>query len=210
MKSLVVALALISAPLSAATVATLNSGVSLGNVALPGGASDPRYKTQETGTAAVVISNPVWNSLTGIPGSWLANTAQSKWVWQTVSGDPINVTRTFRTSFDLTGFKLSTAAITGRWSTDNFGTDIFINGASTGATCAGFGSWCNFSIATGFVAGVNTLDFRINDVGGIAGFRAEGLVEATAVPEPAAWAMLISGFGMIGGAMRRRVRSIAA
>jgi hypothetical protein len=29
--------------------------------------------------------------------------------------------------------------------------------------------------------------------------------DAAAVPEPASWAMMISGFGLVGGAMRRRV-----
>lgn len=206
MKLLVVALALISAPLSAATVATLNTGLSLGNVALSGGASDPRYTTQETGTDAVVVENFAW-SATGIPPSWLPNTADSKWIWQTVSGGPTNVVRTFRRSFDLTGYNLATASITGRWSTDNLGADIVLNGVSTGFTCNGFGDWCNFSAATGFVAGINTLDFRVTDLGAISGFRAEGLVDAALVPEPAAWAMLITGFGLTGAAMRRRQRS---
>lgn len=33
---------------------------------------------------------------------------------------------------------------------------------------------------------------------------------ATAVPEPATWAMMISGFGVVGGAMRRRNRKVLA
>ena len=35
-------------------------------------------------------------------------------------------------------------------------------------------------------------------------------ITAAAVPEPGVWAMLISGFGMIGTAMRRRTRALAA
>jgi hypothetical protein len=31
-----------------------------------------------------------------------------------------------------------------------------------------------------------------------------------AVPEPATWAMMLVGFGVVGGAMRRRVRVVAA
>lgn len=38
-------------------------------------------------------------------------------------------------------------------------------------------------------------------------FASGGIVAAAAVPEPATWAMLIGGFGMLGGAMRRRVRT---
>ncbi len=35
---------------------------------------------------------------------------------------------------------------------------------------------------------------------------AEGVKVAPAVPEPAAWAMMVGGFGFVGGAMRRRQR----
>lgn len=47
--------------------------------------------------------------------------------------------------------------------------------------------------------------------GGIcdANFRFSG-VTAAAVPEPASWAMLIAGFGLVGGTLRRRRDSIAA
>jgi hypothetical protein len=30
------------------------------------------------------------------------------------------------------------------------------------------------------------------------------------VPEPSTWALMIAGFGLAGGALRRRVRSVAA
>ena len=36
------------------------------------------------------------------------------------------------------------------------------------------------------------------------GFRVSGAEAAVAVPEPASWAMMIAGFGAVGGAMRRR------
>ncbi len=32
---------------------------------------------------------------------------------------------------------------------------------------------------------------------------------ATAVPEPASWAMMIAGFGLVGGAMRRRTTAVS-
>lgn len=38
-------------------------------------------------------------------------------------------------------------------------------------------------------------------------FRVSGTTAAGAVPEPAAWAMMIGGFAMMGGALRRRTRT---
>jgi hypothetical protein len=35
-------------------------------------------------------------------------------------------------------------------------------------------------------------------------------VSVTMVPEPAAWGLMVAGFGMVGFAMRRRVRTVAA
>jgi PEP-CTERM motif len=36
-----------------------------------------------------------------------------------------------------------------------------------------------------------------------------GQIEIAAVPEPATWAMLIIGFGMVGGTLRTRRRQVA-
>lgn len=44
---------------------------------------------------------------------------------------------------------------------------------------------------------------RIANVGSLQ-FRGDAALPAGAVPEPATWAMMISGFGLVGGAMRRR------
>jgi hypothetical protein len=40
-------------------------------------------------------------------------------------------------------------------------------------------------------------------------FRVTGVSAVSAVPEPASWVMMIGGFGVIGGAMRRRRRALA-
>ena len=44
-----------------------------------------------------------------------------------------------------------------------------------------------------------TLGIRVSGVAGIGG----------AVPEPASWAMMIAGFGLVGGMMRRRVARVS-
>jgi hypothetical protein len=56
-----------------------------------------------------------------------------------------------------------------------------------------------------FDAGVNARNFQINH-GSVSGVSlySTGLPPVGVVPEPATWAMMILGFGLIGGTLRRR------
>ena len=45
--------------------------------------------------------------------------------------------------------------------------------------------------------------------GGGGGFEFDNVTLAGAVPEPAGWALMLGGFGLIGGAMRRRAAAVA-
>lgn len=51
---------------------------------------------------------------------------------------------------------------------------------------------------------------NLGNAGGAPGATAFGLVDPAFVPEPATWAMFLTGFGIVGGAMRRRVARVAA
>lgn len=74
----------------------------------------------------------------------------------------------------MTGLDTTTAVLAGRWSVDNFGLDILVNGISLGVTNPGFNTWSAFSVSSALLlSGMNTIDFVARDVGGIAGFRAE-------------------------------------
>lgn len=80
-----------------------------------------------------------------------------------------------------------------------FSDNAFITGFSFGAG-SGFGS--NY---VGFIDNV-----AITGANGTYVNNFE-IAQAAAVPEPASWAMMISGFGLVGGAMRRRgARLVAA
>lgn len=165
------------------------------------GGLDAHYVVVENGNqSAVVVSNPA--------STYFANNAQSQWIWQAGNGLPINVTRTFRTTFDLTGFDETSAIINGAWGTDNQGLDILINGVSTGINLLGvvvgnFSQLHSYTISSGFVAGVNTLDFVIQDNGVIAAFRTELTGTANAVPEPGTLAIVVLGL-LAAGAIRTR------
>src|SRR5439155_7074998 len=98
---------------------------------------------------------------------WLATSPQSKWIGpkadQSVGSSAGDYT--YRISFDLTGLDPGTAVLTGRWTSDNTGTDLRLNGVSTGITADGnFAAFSpQFTISTGFVSGTNTLDFAVNN-----------------------------------------------
>ena len=109
--------------------------------------------------------------------------------------------------FDLTGLVPGSAMITGRRATDNSGT-MFLNGVNTGNTVSGFTAFTTFSINSGFVAGVNTLEFIVlnlaGTVGNPTGLRVELSGTADVVPEPGTVVLLGSGLaGLFAWRMRK-------
>jgi hypothetical protein len=161
-------------------VAIFNTGVdSCGNL-LPDQSADPHYSLLG-GSAFVVTNGPF-----PLDGSWLADGPRSKWIAPspTASGAQFT-TFDYQITFDLTGLDPSTVTLTGSWTTDNEGVDILINGKSTGfsinpADHAGFKSLVPFTISTGFVVGVNTLDFIVHNNEAVTGLRVE--VSGTGAP----------------------------
>jgi hypothetical protein len=207
-------------PAVAAPITSLYS-TGLGPVCDP----DPHYTliskpTGSTYTGAYVVNqnnsfpfDAYWakNGPTGAPASgWIAPTAD------------VNTTHaagqyTYRTTFDLTGFDPSSAQIKGFIAADN-GVDILLNGNKvktfyqpTGYTFtpSAFASQ-SLSINSGFIAGMNTLDFVVtNEVqatGNPTGLRAalSGTANPAPTPEPATAAVLAGGLVGLAGYIRRR------
>ena len=137
------------------------TGVDGSGSLLGAGAIDPHY-TLDGGAPTFVVNE-------GFPiGPWMSNGPTSKWIAPMAdqSGGNSPGDYSYRIRFDLDGLKPDTAVITGQWSSDNVGTAIRLNGNATGFTHSGnFGAFEPFSIDSGFISGVNTLEFVVNNAG---------------------------------------------
>lgn len=143
-------------------------------------------------------------------GPWMSNTSTSGWLSPSKKQDASfsNTIYNWTTTFDLTGFNTATTSFSGRFSADDSAV-AYLNGTQIG-TSNGFTSWSSFASKPGaFVAGLNTLDFKVNNSGsGQTGLRVEfAESSATAVPEPDTCAMLLTGLGLMGFMARRRKTS---
>jgi len=190
-----------------------NTGVNNAGVPLANGAADPHYALIAQ-PAPGGLSDQVLTSAGGFPiGPWLGDNSTSAWIAANgnADGEGPAGNYTWRTTFDLIGDP-ATSIIEGVWATDNGAVDILINGMSvgTGQLSSSHNIWTPFLIDSGFVYGINTLDFVVNNlvVGSpnptglrvqMTGFAGNLPPPSVAVPEPTSIALwlLVSGFVMV-------------
>ncbi|WP_013324194.1 PEP-CTERM sorting domain-containing protein [Gloeothece verrucosa] len=172
----------------AAQFTIFNTGVDNSGTVLPNNAVDPHYIIT---SAPPSISTPGLTYAVAAHPAWIPNSSVSKWIGAIPDagniGSPTG-TYVYQTIFDLTGFIPSTAQLSGLLASDNNILDVLINGTSTGITTpfVGFTSFQPFSVTSGFVDGINTIEFILNAGGTVDALRVE-FTSATAdavVPEP--------------------------
>ncbi len=156
-----------------------------GGSLLPIGVVDPNYK---------LISAPAGTPLTAVTTSanllWVSSQADAQWISPGPNGESNWSTGTYdyQTTFSLDGLDPATAVLSGLWTSDNSGC-IYLNGVDTN-DCVGDGDFralTPFSIYSGFVAGINNLDFVVENGGTYpnpTGLLVEITGTATATPEP--------------------------
>jgi hypothetical protein len=163
-----------------------------------------------------------WNNGTGAPGSATGGVNIANWIDGPGFDSGItpaldlaingveNVTWNFAAPVSRIGFAMATGL--GRFPTefDNLGATFNLltsNGDAGVITLAdlgsGYAAWIEISSTTAF----SSLSFT--EVGTNVQDQYWGNVVSAAVPEPASWALMIAGFGLVGGVMRRR-RTVVA
>ena len=227
--SCIVPLFFFSAAAGAVTISTLfNTGVNGSGVALPDSwVPDPHYEMITVPGGATTATRVIH-----VPGGFPADNyfdpssttyTGSRWILAVnPSAQPDEDgmpggNYTFRTTFDLTGLDPSSARIDGMWSTDDSGVDIRLNGTSLSALAGssltlpaspGYNGFVDFVVASGFLAGANTLDFLVYNTpqqgGNPVGLRVDMEGTANVVPLPAAAWLLLSGFAGFVALGRRR------
>ncbi len=202
------ALATVAVPVETFAIAGLfDTGVDESGNALVGGDGvvDPHYTVFSSDLGGVVTGI---NAVTYFNGAYVPNSSTSRWVSHSSNGSPGNGTTTFRLTFDLTGLDASTAQISGFNAVDNAGV-IKLNEQATGVTMNGsFNVLVPFAITSGFVAGINTLDFVVTDFGPPLALRIVGLqgtAQLASVPVPASLLMLAPALLGLGAVRRKRV-----
>ncbi|USX11931.1 PEPxxWA-CTERM sorting domain-containing protein [Oxalobacteraceae bacterium OTU3CAMAD1] len=149
-------------------------------------------------------------------GEWLPNSSTSKWLTPTSNAreslDPFTAGEySYSLTFTLTADQAASASFLGRYAADNE-VAVYLNGQLI-SSGAGFGGWTDFGASSGFLAGVNGLQFSVTnyalDAGNPTGLRVE-FADASvpsAVPEPATYAMMLGGLGLLGAVARRKQRA---
>lgn len=194
-------------------ISVFSTGMSSTGTLLPNGTvGDPHYSLVSApgGDLKTLV---VATSAFGFPiGPWLGDNTTSRWIG--INAPSLNGAAgdyAYRTTFDLTGLDYSTASLVVRWSADNTASDILLNGVSTGVAGTDFNAFSAYAtISSGFVAGLNTLDFLVSNAGTTdnpTGLRVEitGTADAPSppvIPEPASLALL--GIGLAGLGLGRR------
>ena len=181
------------------------------------GLTGPNLGVAFSGDVLLLCLNTVGTSCSNTSKGGLGVAGSDKGAIYFLSGNPImNVAAGFDTGFSGVFSAPFTPGTTVKvWSELNAGGSLLASltlGTTTAAGCSIAGQYCpfeNFSLA---FAGIGksvqfggTLNQQVFD-----DLTFGSITPGGAVPEPASWAMLIAGFGLVGATQRRRKAAVVS
>ena len=190
-----------------------NTGVSANGTLLSAGTSDSHYNLIYNPDGASEIA-----TATTPNSAWVSNTRSAGWISPGASGNTAwNAGYyAYEATLNLTGYDPATAVLTGALAADD-AVFVYLNhSASPLIISSGFSSLSAFTINSGFVSGLNYVDFLVVNNSGptgllVANTSATATANATATalaPEPAA--LLLVATGILVAGMVIRLKSVAA
>jgi len=155
----------------------------------------PAAATSYSGSGSWNFVNPFGVYNTSPPISWSFTTGSQ------ISSTTFNLASFNFTagsqSWTLADFAVQYAQSTPIFVQDSLGNEVFFSGVNANGA----------ALLTGIrLVGTGPRNsFFVNEPGSFTvGYSSGGAMSGLAVPEPASWAMLIAGFGLVGGAARKR------
>lgn len=171
-----------------------NTGVNTSDVLVSPGAQTSFWTLLSAPPTATEVGGQ--NAFRYRTGVYAPDTGTSAWVSTAASGNAsASGYYVYQLLVDLTGVDPATAVITGQFSTDNEGF-IRVNGGTNAATSSfsGFTAMTSFTLNSGFIAGINSIQVGANNAGNPTAFHVL-FTSATAspiqVPTMPEWVLLI-------------------
>lgn len=143
-----------------------NSGQDVNLAILPGDSNDLHYGLIESPDVNNLGPKAkVWSDAAPVP-VFVWNGPVSSWIGAVANGGVVAGKYVYRTQFLVDSADPCTAVLEGTWLLNTIGEDILLNGKSTGIKNTSelpYKVAESFTIDSGFVAGLNTLDFVVNN-----------------------------------------------
>ena len=215
--------AVVSLSIAGSAQAAVITGLTNTGVLVSGGDVDQAWSIIG-GSSVPPLTYPSAAYTDTVPGTfptppWLPNSSTSSW---DTPFNPVNSstdpsgsgTYDYSTSFVVSGSGLSSSVgyLKGQFAADNEVASITLNGVKiyTGPTdgSSQYSGWTSFSDIGNFQSGTNTIVFDVANYAQSAGNPSGLNVQfvASAVPEPATWAMMLLGFAGLGFMGYRRTK----